>query len=100
MSLYTRETVINRTENYNCGSSGVYETFADTPGDLYRACLRNLGRCIGSIYIDKDGKATRVGWVFLKRERYEDTGQPFLCETWVEVHTGPPITSVNYLPLP
>jgi hypothetical protein len=25
----------------------------------------------------------QVGWVFLKRDKYEDTGETFLHETWV-----------------
>jgi len=31
-----------------------------------------------------------VGWVFVSRERYEDTGKPYLREAWVTVHTVPP----------
>lgn len=54
-------------------------------GDLYRACQREYGRCIGKVFIDKTtgGPPDSVGWCFVSRERYEDTNEPYLRETWV-----------------
>lgn len=52
-------------------------------GDLYRVSVENYGRCIGKVYVDTDGPPAHVGYVFERRERYEDTGEPYLRETWV-----------------
>lgn len=63
----------------------------DEPGELagnvYRFCVREYGRCTGSVYIDTEDGVKRIGWCFLKREHYEDTGEPFLVETWVNLAT-------------
>jgi hypothetical protein len=51
---------------------------------MYRWLVREHGRCTGKIWVDtEDGSRLHVGWVFLKRDRYEDTGETFLHETWV-----------------
>ena len=68
-------------------------------GDLFRLCQREYGRCIGRVYWEHNipspvsGKTVitdRHGWVFQRRERYEDAhrvphSEPttFLHETWV-----------------
>jgi hypothetical protein len=79
------------------GESGVYETAYDTPGELYRALQgrsrrsweESMGRCTGKVYVDMDGKARHVGWVFLRRRTYEDSPKTYLQETWVTVHDAP-----------
>ena len=57
-------------------------------GDIYRAAQRTYGRCTSSIYVDckdDEGRWTtkKVGWFFLSRQRYEDTGEPYRRGAWV-----------------
>ena len=60
-------------------------------GDLYRMLVKEYGRCTGHVYVDKyDGKTQKVGWVFVKREKYDDVDETFLCETWVTVYRAHP----------
>lgn len=79
------ETSINRTENYGFGDY-VYPidgTWLDgTLPNLYKYGSEEFGRCIGKVYIG-DGK--HIGYVFVKRDKYEDTGETFLRETWVSL---------------
>lgn len=90
MGLYMSEVHINRTENYHMGDEYAYETIFESTGEMFRSIVKDLGRCTGKCYIDeKDGKRRQVGWVFLKRDKYEDTGESFLHETWVSVLDGP-----------
>lgn len=62
----------------------------DGPGDVFRAFVRSheYGRCAGKVYVN-DGQP--VGWIFEKRDRYEDTGDPFLHVTWVTLMSGPTV---------
>jgi hypothetical protein len=85
--LWVNEAWVNATKDYRIGESGVYETCYEDKGKLYRAMVREYGRCTGHVYIDPDAKV--VGWVFLKRKEYEDTHETYLAETWVTVHTAP-----------
>jgi hypothetical protein len=89
MSLFVQEVGVNVTEGYRFAESPVYETGFDTPGEVYRASLREHGRCTGKVYVDKDGKALPVGWVFLRRAQYDDCKETYLQETWVTLHTSP-----------
>jgi len=96
-NLYVQETQVNVTEGYTFGDSEVYETFTDSVQRLFRACQREHGRCTGRVYIDgADGKARAIGWVFVKRERYQDSGEYFTLETWVTLHQAPPDRHVTY----
>lgn len=58
-----------------------------TPGDIFRASQKEFGRCISRAYIDTAEGVKAIGWVFVKRDRYEDTGETFLHETWVTLLT-------------
>lgn len=89
MSIYAQESGVNLSKGYRTGDSGVYETYCETTGELYRASVREHGRCTGRVYIDTDDGPRAIGWTFLKRDHYEDTGEPFLRETWVTVHDAP-----------
>ena len=79
--------IFNETLRHIYGESGCYETFADTPGELFKALQREYGRCVSKVYI---GEKTPVGWVFEKRAEYEDTGEPYIQEVWVTMHREPP----------
>lgn len=89
-NLFASEVYLNATEGRGIGESGVYETFADTPGELYRAYVKEYGRCVGKVYVDlPNAPATPVGWVFQGRDKYEDTGETYLREVWVTLHDAP-----------
>ncbi len=52
-------------------------------GEIYRWYVGEYGRCVGKVRVDtEDGRTLHVGWVFVKRDRYEDSGETFLHETW------------------
>lgn len=87
--LYVQESYINRTKGLRFGDSDVYETAYTEPGELYRACQREYGRCTGKVYIDTPKGAAAVGWVFVGRQRYEDTGEPYVREVWVSLRSAP-----------
>jgi hypothetical protein len=85
--MLIEETHLNATEGYRMGEETI--DVADTifgedpaPGDIYRWCLKEFGRCTGKVYVG-NAVPRHVGWVFVKRDRYEDTGEIFLHETWV-----------------
>lgn len=62
----------------------------DELGQLFRSLQGEHGRCVSKVYITtRTEEAVPVGWVFQKRREYEDTGKPYLAETWVEVLTAP-----------
>lgn len=94
MPLWCEEERVSTRDNgdrVSLGSSGAYETSATTPGELYRLCLKEYGRCTGRVYVDREnGPTLTVGWVFLKRMPYEDDPRhSSIIETWVTVLKGP-----------
>ena len=96
MSLFIEENKVNLTKGWRFGDSGVYESYFETPGEAYRACVKEHGRCTGRMYIDTiDGKAKPIGWVFLKRAKYDDCDETFLQETWVTLHEKMPTRTVE-----
>jgi hypothetical protein len=96
VSLYIQETYVNATEGHRFYDGEVYETSSETTGELYRRLRDEYGRCTGKVYIDKpDGGAQAVGWVFIGRQKYEDTGEPYLREVWVTVHERAPETKTK-----
>ncbi len=55
-----------------------------TIGEIYRASQKEHGRCTGKVYIDTQSRGTiSVGWVFVKRQKFDDSSETFLMETWV-----------------
>lgn len=75
------------------GEHPVYETGHDTIANLFRSLQKEYGRCTGRVYHDDHGP---IGWVFIKQEKYEDTNEPYLQETWVSLHDQPPTHTVQY----
>ena len=90
--LHVREQIVNRDKGYqvydegfDCNDSTILEDA--TPGDVYRYALGEHGRCASKMYRDVDGgPPIHCGWVFEKRERYEDTGETYLQEAWVTLY--------------
>lgn len=95
-NLWAQEEWVNETKGYRCGDSGVYETCCETTGELYRAMMREYGRCQSKVYVDVNDKAQQIGWYFVKRAKYEDCNETYLQGTWVTVLKGAPVRSVHY----
>lgn len=56
----------------------------DTPiGDIFRMFQREYGRCVSKVYIDTEDGVKAIGWVFQKREKYEDSDKTYIREVWI-----------------
>lgn len=109
MSLYLSAVCIqiDGEKRYVIGESGIFLSACNTPAEAYRYGVTNYGRCISSIYIDRqdacdllEGRPARtvpIGWAFVKRtkkayhlsEKYEDNYDTYLQETWLAIEEGP-----------
>ncbi len=89
MGLYIRESYVNATKGYIIGDTEVYESCHDSVGEVYRGSMKLYGRCTSKMYIDTKKGVEHVGWVFVKRMKYEDCDETYLQETWVSVHDKP-----------
>jgi hypothetical protein len=92
MSLFILTDGVNATEHHRIwcsGDVGPEDTHCDTPGEVYRECVKEYGRCTGRMYVDTDGAPKAVGWVFVKREKYQDCDDTYLQETWVTLLDAP-----------
>lgn len=88
-ATHIRTTHVNATEGY------IYSEYDEPIGDyaddngrvdmgeFYRAGVVNFGRCTSKVYVDSSDGVRHVGYCFQRRERYEDTGESYLRETWV-----------------
>jgi len=95
--MLVQESCVNATEGYRRSDSEVYDAWCDTPGELFRECQKDHGRCTGKVYIDlADDEVQQIGWVFQKRRQYTDCNETYLAETWVTVHTTKPERSIAY----
>ncbi len=103
--LHVREQRVNADkgeqfydEGFDCDASTILEDA--TPGGIYRYASREHGRCVSKMYRDRDdGPPLHVGWVFIKRDRYDDVDETFLCETWVTVYERVPCESCGHTQL-
>ena len=81
----------NETKGWWLGEPLVETVDADTPGEIYRLCRREFGRCQSKVYVDgADGKSMHVGWFFVKRQEYRDCPETYLHGTWVTVLASQP----------
>lgn len=83
MPLQIRESFVNLDRDIIFGESDWYEPFTDDVGQLFMSLQREYGRCASRMYSDPGARP--CGWVFVKRDAYEDTGETYLRETWVHV---------------
>lgn len=101
--IIIQTTRVNATEGYRWFDST--EPIGDTIFDgtapeelrskVYHEAVKEYGRCTGKVYRDVRRKTNdeggetwdvvHCGWVFVKREKYDDSGEHFLCETWVTI---------------
>jgi hypothetical protein len=61
-----------------------------------------LRTILSAMWVEVKGKSKKIGWVFQKTEKYMDTGEPYIQETWVSIHKGPETKSspvYNYMEL-
>lgn len=77
------EAFVNATEGHIIDRTVCTDLLTSDPGELFRLCQREHGRCVSSIYIDTDEGTKRVGWVFEAIDRYQDTGERYLREVWI-----------------
>ena len=96
--IYVSEAHVNATEGYRTGEEcEPYEVSEQTPGEVYRAFLRGFpARCTGKVYRDTPEGTLHIGWIFQWRDHYEDTGEPWLHEVWVTLHSAPPTRTITY----
>jgi hypothetical protein len=100
MGIFLEEKYTNETENYTCGSNGVYETGYEDTGELFKVLKRKHGRCKGKVYRDgKDEEMEHVGWYFEKKQKHGDTGEEYLQGVWATLHEKEPITTTKCFPL-
>lgn len=108
-NLWIEETYINQTKGYQFGSTGVYETWTDDKGKLFRSLQKEYGRCVSRVYRDTDEGTKSIGWVFEKRMEYDDGPYPryddygnrvkpdtYVREVWVTLHQAPPTKTIEY----
>lgn len=94
-NIWIEETFINKDKGYRFGDSGVYESFTDDKGKLFKSLQKEYGRCVSRVYVDqKEGPPKQIGWVFEKKMQYEDArnNKPesfYMREVWVSLYTGP-----------
>jgi hypothetical protein len=87
-------------KRYGMGDSGYYEPFTDNKKRLFRALLKENGRCVSKVYVDgENGKAFAIGYVFQKKEKYTDCNEYFIRETWVTFHEKQPTTKITEYPI-
>ena len=87
--MLVKESHVNVTSGYLLGDPSEYEPFTEDIGRLFRAMQQEHGRCTGRCYIDKNGQAVPIGWVFVKRDKYTDCQETYLHETWVSLLAAP-----------
>jgi len=84
-NYHVTETYVNKTDMVRFGESGLYESFTDNLGRLFKAFQKEYGRCTSKMFIDGKNGAKHIGWVFEKRMQYDDTREFYTREVWVEV---------------
>ena len=90
-NLYVQESYVNLDRGYRFGDTPFYESAYSDRGNLFRACVREYGRCTGRVYVDKrDGTPRAVGWVFIKRMPYDNSRETYTREVWITVCDKPP----------
>lgn len=84
--MLMHETYVNVDKNACFGESDWFEPWTEDTGKLYKDLVREYGRCVSSVYIDQENSPPlRVGWVFRKRMKYEDSPDTYIREVWVEL---------------
>lgn len=94
--LHIRVELVDEDRGYRFGDDTPYETMYEETGDLFKALMKEYGRCTSKMFVDKlDGSAKQVGWCFEKKAKYEDTNELFTQAAWVWVFTEMPVKTVT-----
>jgi len=107
MTIFIREEVCERREVeesngdfnikvYQIWDSEVHETDYKTKGELFAAMQKEYGRCTGFIYRDCPVITKKIGWVFEKMVKYQDSKEMYMQETWVTRHRALPTKTIVY----
>jgi hypothetical protein len=82
-----RETYVNVDKNAIIGENDMPQEDTIITGlkDLYKYGIKNFGRCVSKIYIDKKDKQLHIGYTFRKKMQYEDTKEFYTQETWLSL---------------
>ena len=76
----------NVTENYMIGEYIESITCENSKKAIFLWLNCNYGKCTGKMYREvKNGKDIHIGYVFQKRELYDDTPEIYLAEYWIEL---------------
>ncbi len=106
-NIWCQETHVNQTDGYKLHETIVYETCTSRKGDLFRSFMKSHGKCSGKMYLDVRTKeigtdepektnSVEIGWIFVKRVKYEDSPETYLHETWISLFKSEPVTIVRY----
>ena len=99
-NIWCSEDYVDAEKQLLLGNSEPYETAYETPGELWKVYRKEYGRCTGLIHIDTPEGKKSVGWVFVKRAKYDDSKETYLQETWVTLYKSPRVKvtrEVEYL---
>jgi len=97
MGIYVKQEYLNKTEGYSFGDSGVYESRFEKVEEVFKFCQKEYGRCLSRVYVDgENGVPFAIGWVFERVDKYEDTGENYIKETWVSLHEKEPEKTIKH----
>ena len=92
--LWIKEEWIDRTRRAYSGSTEPYETSTGDIGTLFKSLQKRYGRCVSKMYFSKtiDGqlKTIQSGWVFQRKQKYQDCDKYYISETWITVYKSEP----------
>ena len=95
-----RETGINATEGYIFYdiTHNASDIQIKTLSELYKYGIKMFGKCQGKVYVDSDnGNPIHVGYTFIKKQKYADTGETYLQETIISIEHYIKETKITYL---
>ena len=97
-----------KTTHLDADSQCIYSEY-DTPiektdinnlTDLYHFGVKEYGKCISKMHVDdKEGNAKHIGYVFHKKQHYEDSKGSYLMETWLSMEHYFETVEREYLPV-
>ena len=85
-----QETLVEVKGDTQCifSESDIYTPYTNDSGVLYKALVKEYGRCLGKLYRDYNGQTLVSGWIFEKRMQYDDSDDTFLRHAWISVSWG------------
>ena len=95
------EEHINATENYSYGRDElpIEDSRVKNLKDLYKFGLKEFGRCINKVYIDRNNKTLHIGYIFQKKRKYTDVDEYYINETWLTLEHYIETINKKYLPI-